>query len=58
MSEKSEINLLATAIAMADQIRVLSKTRLLSLRRTISDEVMKKLDRALLIALDLPGLDS
>jgi mRNA interferase MazF len=45
------------SIAMADQIRVLSKTRLLSLRGNISDRLMKQLDRALLIALDLPSLD-
>jgi len=43
------------SIAMADQVRVLSKTRLLRLRGMLSDEVMLLLNQALLIALDLPG---
>jgi mRNA interferase MazF len=43
------------SIAMADQVRVLSKTRLLHLRGILSDEVMIFLNQALLIALDLPG---
>lgn len=43
------------SIAMADQVRVLSKTRLLRLRGLLSDEVMLLLNQALLIALDLPG---
>ncbi len=43
------------SIAMADQVRVLSKTRLLHLRGILSDEVMILLNQALLIALDLPG---
>lgn len=43
------------SIAMADQVRVLSKARLLRLRGTLSHEVMSQLDRALLIALDLLG---
>jgi mRNA interferase MazF len=43
------------SIAMADQVRVLSKTRLLRLRGMLSDEVMVLLNQALLIALDLPG---
>jgi mRNA interferase MazF len=38
---------------MADQVRVLSKTRLLRLRGTLSNEVIVQLDRALLVALDL-----
>jgi mRNA interferase MazF len=42
-------------IAMADQVRVLSKTRLLNLRGKISDSLIAQLDRALAIALDLPG---
>ena len=41
------------SIAMADQIRVLSKTRLIRLRGRLNDETIAKLDRALLIALDL-----
>lgn len=43
------------SIAMADQVRVLSKTRLLRLRGMLSDETMILLNQALLIALDLPG---
>jgi mRNA interferase MazF len=43
------------SIVMADQVRVLSKSRLLRLRGTLSKEAMTLLDKALLIALDLPG---
>ena len=43
------------SIAMADQVRVLSKTRLFRLRGMLSDEAMHLLNQALLIALDLPG---
>jgi len=42
------------SIAMADQVRVLSKTRFLRLRGVVSQLVMTHLDQALLIALDLP----
>jgi mRNA interferase MazF len=44
------------SIAMADQVRVLSKSRLLRLRGTLSNEIMTQLNQALLIALDLPNL--
>jgi mRNA interferase MazF len=40
---------------MADQVRVLSKSRLLSLRGILSDEAILLMNQALLIALDLPG---
>jgi mRNA interferase MazF len=43
------------SIAMADQVRVLSKTRLLRLRGMLNDQVIILLNQALLIALDLPG---
>ncbi|MEA5535600.1 type II toxin-antitoxin system PemK/MazF family toxin [Crocosphaera sp. XPORK-15E] len=43
------------SIAMTDQIRVLSKTRLLRLRGQLSEPQIQELNRALLIALDLPG---
>ena len=43
------------SIGMADQVRVLSKSRLLSLRGMLSDEAILMLNQALLIALDLPG---
>ena len=45
------------SVAMADQIRVLSKTRLLNMRGIVSNEVMTQLEKALLIAMDLPGQD-
>ncbi len=41
------------SIAMADQVRVLSKTRLIRLRGRLNDAIANKLNRALLIALDL-----
>jgi mRNA interferase MazF len=41
------------SIAMADQVRVLAKTRLLQLRGALSDEAIMQLNQALLIALDL-----
>ncbi len=41
------------SIAMADQVRVLAKTRLLKLRGTLPLETIKKLNKALSIALDL-----
>ncbi len=43
------------SIAMADQVRVLSKTRLIRLRGTLSQSAVTQLNQALLIALDLPG---
>ena len=45
------------SIAIADQVRVLSKKRLLCLRGIVKSETITKLNQALLIALDLPGLD-
>ncbi|WP_009547323.1 type II toxin-antitoxin system PemK/MazF family toxin [Crocosphaera subtropica] len=41
------------SIAMADQVRVLSKTRFLRLRGTLKSETIKQLNQALSIALDL-----
>lgn len=41
------------SVAMADQVRVLSKTRFLRLRGTLKPEIIKQLNQALLIALDL-----
>lgn len=43
------------SIAMADQVRVLSKSRFLRLRGTLNDTTMAELNQALLVALDLPG---
>ena len=51
----SDGGLTSDSIAMADQVRVLSKTRLLKLRGTLSNEAINQLNQALLIALDLPG---
>jgi mRNA interferase MazF len=45
------------SIAMADQVRVLAKTRLLSMRGTLSAATIQKLNVALSIALDLPDRD-
>jgi mRNA interferase MazF len=45
------------SIAMADQVRVLSKTRFLRLRGALSPVIISELAQALLIALDLPGLE-
>lgn len=43
------------SLAMANQVRALAKTRFLHLRGILSSEALQQLDRALLIALDLPG---
>jgi len=50
-----EAGLSNDSIVMADQVRVLSKQRLLRLRGILEQESLNKLDQALLIALDLPG---
>jgi mRNA interferase MazF len=50
-----EAGLSNDSIAMADQVRVLSKQRLLGLRGILEQETLNELDQALLIALDLPG---
>jgi mRNA interferase MazF len=42
------------SIAMADQIRVLAKQRLLNLRGMLTQETIYQLNQALAIALDLP----
>ncbi|MEH1850586.1 MAG: type II toxin-antitoxin system PemK/MazF family toxin [Nostoc sp.] len=49
--------LIHDSLAMTDQIRVLSKSRLLHFRGRLSEEVIAQLNQALLIALDLPGQD-
>ncbi|MEH2057350.1 MAG: type II toxin-antitoxin system PemK/MazF family toxin [Nostoc sp.] len=43
------------SLAMTDQIRVLSKSRLLHFRGRLSEEAIAQLNQALLITLDLPG---
>jgi mRNA interferase MazF len=42
------------SIAMADQVRVLAKSRLLRLRGQLSPEAINQINRSLSIALDLP----
>lgn len=51
----SDGGLISDSIAMADQVRVLSKTRLLKLQGTLNNEKIAQLNQALLITLDLPG---
>lgn len=43
------------SVALGEQVRTLAKTRCLRLRGTLSSSSLSQLDRALLIALDLPG---
>lgn len=50
-----EGGLVADSVALGEQVRALAKSRLLRPRGTISARTQARLDRALLIALDLPG---
>lgn len=47
--------LTADSVALGDQVRALAKSRLDRRRGQLSAEALTALDRALLIALDLPG---
>jgi mRNA interferase MazF len=47
----------ADSIALGEQVRALAKTRLRSRWGTLSPEAMRRLDRALLITLDLPSYE-
>jgi mRNA interferase MazF len=47
--------LTADSLALAEQVRAIAKTRLVRYRGPLSSRAMALLDRALLIALDLPG---
>ena len=47
--------LTSDSVAMGEQVRALSKSRLLRRRGMIDDRDLARLERALLIALDLPG---
>jgi mRNA interferase MazF len=49
-----EGGLKADSIALGEQVRAIAKTRLRSRRGKLSSGTMRKLDRALLITLDLP----
>jgi mRNA interferase MazF len=51
--QSPEGGLTNNSIVMADQVRVLSKQRLLTLRGTLETETVNKINQALLIALDL-----
>ena len=45
----------ADSIALGEQVRAIAKTRLRERRGTLSPDAIRKLDRALLITLDLPN---
>jgi mRNA interferase MazF len=47
--------LTADSVALGEQVRALAKSRLGRQRGMLSAEALAALDRALLIALDLPG---
>lgn len=47
--------LTADSVALGEQVRALAKSRLGGQRGMLSAEALAELDRALLIALDLPG---
>ncbi len=51
----SEGGLKADSIALADQVRAISKSRLAARWGTLSGRSLSLVDRALLITLDLPG---
>lgn len=50
--------LTADSIALGEQVRVFATSRLLRLRGTLPTSVIIQIDRALAIALDLPGQSS
>lgn len=43
------------SVAMSEQVRALAKSRLSRLRGSVTPRVLAQVERALLIALDLPG---
>ena len=47
--------LIRDTVALGEQIRAVSKSRLLRFRGTLSQEAIAQLNKALLIAMDLPG---
>ena len=53
--DAGEGGLRQNSIAMAEQVRAIDKRRLGELWGTLSERTLRQLDRALLIALDLPG---
>lgn len=53
--QRPDVILDVASVALGEQVRVLAKGRLGRRRGALSDEAMGRLDRALLVALDLPG---
>ena len=51
----SDGGLTSDSVALGEQVRALAKTRLLSRRGALSVQALAQVERALLIALDLPG---
>lgn len=51
----SDGGLTSDSVALGEQVRALAKTRLLSRRGTLAAQALARVERALLIALDLPG---
>jgi mRNA interferase MazF len=47
----------ADSIALGEQVRAIAKTRLRSRWGTLSPEALRKLERALAVTLDLPGIE-
>jgi mRNA interferase MazF len=47
--------LIRDSVAMAEQVRALAKTRLQGMRGVLSTSSLQQLEKALLIAFDLPG---
>jgi mRNA interferase MazF len=53
-----EAGLTADSLALGEQIRAISKTRLVARRGVLPQEVLRRLEAALLITLDLPTGDA
>jgi mRNA interferase MazF len=53
--ERGEGGLTAQSVILDEQVRVINKTRLARFRGTVSENVMAEIEKALLIAMDLPG---
>lgn len=50
-----EGGLTADSVVLAEQIRILAKSRLVRQRGAVSPQTLARIERALLITLDLPG---
>lgn len=55
---RAEGGLRSDSIALGEQVRAIAKTRLGSRWGMLSPEALRRLDRALLVTLDLPGHES